>query len=63
MMSTSSPIKDLLRPVLDIAPFQQMIVELNEKSEEALSAGAIEQSGIKYPVIVRCNFSNSTKRS
>ena len=48
--------------VLNIAPFQQMIVELDEKSEESLSAGAIEPSGIKYPIIVRWNFHSTQMR-
>lgn len=61
-MSTQSPTKDSLRLMLDIEPFQQMIVELDEKSEEALSAGAIDQTGIKYPVIVKFSF-HATKRS
>jgi len=61
-MSTQPPTKISSRSMLDIALFQQMIVELDEKSEEALSAGGIDQTGIKYPIIVRFSF-HSTKRS
>ncbi|NEQ26344.1 MAG: hypothetical protein F6K28_46390 [Microcoleus sp. SIO2G3] len=53
-MSIQPPIKHPSRLVLDIALLQQVVVELDEKSEEALTAGAIGRtSGIKYPVIVR----------
>lgn len=68
-MSGKFPIQKVSQPALDseksqsspsalnIAPFQQMIVELDERSEETLSAGAsINHSGIKYPIIVRWNF-------
>jgi hypothetical protein len=62
-MSTPPPIKNSSQSMLDIKPFQQMIVELDEKAEETLSAGTIEHSGIKYSYIVRWNVSNSTQRS
>ncbi|HEY9608530.1 hypothetical protein [Allocoleopsis sp.] len=61
-MFTHPPTQDSSRSMLDIAPFQQMIVELDEKSEESLSAGTINKSGIKYSVIVKFGF-HATKRS
>ena len=55
--------RNSLPSVLNIAPFKQMIVELDEKSEEALSAGAsIDRSGIKYPIIIRWNFHSTQMR-
>jgi hypothetical protein len=61
-MTTPPPIKNSSRSILDVKPFQQMIVELDEKSEEALSAGSIDRSGIKYSYIVRWNL-NTTNMS
>jgi hypothetical protein len=61
-MTTPPPIKNSSRSILDVKPFQQLIVELDEKSEEALSAGSIDRSGIKYSYIVRWNL-NTTNMS
>ena len=61
-MSIPPPIKNSSRSMLDIKPFQQLIVELDEKTEEELSAGTIDHSGIKYSYIVKWNF-NATNMS
>ena len=52
-----------VQPSLDGEKLHALVMELDEKAEEALSAGTIDRSGIKYSYIVRWNVSNSTQRS